>query len=51
MIKVAANGIKAVKAAGIYGVGFDSLHSKNQDCSQADKVISSFEEIVFKTLC
>nr|WP_292962455.1 MULTISPECIES: hypothetical protein [unclassified Allomuricauda] len=50
MIKDSSNGIKAVKAAGIYGVGFDSPHSKNQDYSEADKLISSFKEMAFKTL-
>lgn len=51
VIEDSTNGIKAAKAAGIYCVGFDSPHSKNQDYSEADKVISSFEEIAFKTLC
>lgn len=42
VIEDSTNGIKAAKAAGIYCVGFDSFHSKNQDYSLADKVIKDF---------
>ncbi|MGB5418138.1 HAD-IA family hydrolase, partial [Algibacter sp.] len=31
VIEDSTNGIKAANAAGIYCVGFDSFHSKNQD--------------------
>lgn len=45
VIEDSTNGIKAAKAAGIYCVGFDSFHSKNQDYSLADKVITHFSSI------
>ncbi|GMN10200.1 HAD family hydrolase [Croceitalea sp. MTPC9] len=47
VIEDSTNGIQAAHAAGIYCVGFKSPHSKNQDYSLANKVISSFEEIRF----
>ncbi|MBJ6369573.1 HAD family hydrolase [Snuella sedimenti] len=47
VIEDSTNGIKAANAAGIFCVGFDSLHSKNQDYSSADKVISDFNEIAY----
>ncbi|GGG39800.1 ABC transporter ATP-binding protein [Croceivirga lutea] len=50
VIEDSTNGIIAAKAAGIYCVGYDSPNSKNQDYSQADKVIHSFEEIAFTKL-
>jgi len=31
-------------------VGFKSLHSTNQDYGKADRVITSFEEILFSNL-
>ncbi|WP_044397275.1 HAD family phosphatase [Lacinutrix sp. Hel_I_90] len=45
VIEDSTNGIKAAKAAGIYCIGFDSFHSKNQDYSLADKVITNFLSI------
>lgn len=50
VIEDSTNGIKAAKSAGIYCVGYDSFHSKNQDYSKADKVISNFEEIAFEKI-
>ncbi len=47
VIEDATNGIEAAKAAGIFCVGFDSEHSKNQDYSKADLVINDFEAIHF----
>jgi len=47
VIEDATNGIKAAKAAGIYCVAYNSEHSKNQDYSLADKVVSSFSEILY----
>ncbi|PTM11052.1 MAG: ABC transporter ATP-binding protein [Bacteroidetes bacterium] len=47
VIEDSTNGIKAAKAAHIYCVGFKSPHSKNQDYSQADFVISDFRDIAF----
>lgn len=45
VIEDSTNGIKAAKAAGIYCIGYDSFHSKMQDYSLADKVISHFNEL------
>lgn len=50
VIEDSTNGIKAAKAAGIFCVGYDSFHSKNQDYSKADLVITDFKEINFKTV-
>lgn len=50
VIEDSTNGIKAAKAAGIYCIGYDSFHSKMQDYSLADEVISSFSEINFDTI-
>ena len=47
VIEDSTNGIKAAKAAGIYCIGYNSLHSTNQDYSKADLVITSFEEISY----
>nr|WP_294777754.1 HAD family hydrolase [uncultured Flavobacterium sp.] len=45
VIEDSTNGILAAKAAGIYCIGYDSFHSKMQDYSKADKVISDFKEL------
>lgn len=50
VIEDSTNGIAAAKAANIYCVGFKSPHSANQDYSKADRVITSFEEILFSKL-
>jgi len=50
VIEDSTNGIRAAKTAGISCVGFDSVHSKNQDYTLADKVISDFSEIELKKL-
>lgn len=47
VIEDATNGIEAAKRAGIFCIGFDSIHSKNQDYSRADLVINDFEEVHF----
>lgn len=47
VIEDSTNGIKAAKAAGIYCVGFDSFHSKNQDYTLADLVITNYKAIAF----
>jgi beta-phosphoglucomutase-like phosphatase (HAD superfamily) len=47
VIEDSTNGIKAAKSAGIYCIGYKSLHSKNQDYTKADLVISNFEEITY----
>lgn len=48
VIEDSTNGIKASKAAGIFCVGYNSVHSKDQDLSQADVVINHFRELSFK---
>ena len=50
VIEDSTNGVKAAHAAGIFCVGFKSPHSKNQDYSLANKVITSFEEIGFEVV-
>lgn len=50
VIEDSTNGIKAAKAAGIYCIGYDSFHSKLQDYSLADKVISEFSELSFDVI-
>lgn len=50
VIEDSTNGIEASKAAGIFCVGFDSLHSKNQNYKKADLVIKAFDEISFKKI-
>lgn len=47
VIEDSTNGVEAAKAAGIFCVGYDSFHSKNQDYSKADMVISDFKEIAY----
>lgn len=47
VIEDSTNGIQAASAAKIYCVGFDSLHSKNQDYKEADLVVKNFKEISF----
>ena len=50
VIEDSTNGIIAAKAAGIYCVGYDSVHSKNQDYSRADIVIEGFREISYSRI-
>ncbi|RMA57276.1 HAD family hydrolase [Ulvibacter antarcticus] len=50
VIEDSTNGIAAAKAANIYCVGYNSVHSKNQDYSKADKVINHFNEITYREL-
>jgi HAD superfamily hydrolase (TIGR01509 family) len=45
VIEDSTNGILAAKAAGIYCIGYDSVNSKFQDYSQADRVIAHFSEL------
>ena len=47
VIEDSTNGIKAAKAAGIFCVAYNSIHSKDQDLSQADIVINHFKELDF----
>ncbi|WP_298533320.1 HAD family phosphatase [uncultured Algibacter sp.] len=50
VIEDSTNGIEAAKGAGIYCVGYDSFHSKNQDYSKANMVISDFKDITFSKI-
>ncbi|MEZ4875893.1 MAG: HAD family phosphatase [Flavobacteriaceae bacterium] len=50
VIEDSTNGIAAAKAAGIFCVGYNSLHSKDQDYSQADVVVGDFGELGFEQL-
>ena len=50
VIEDSTNGIQAAKSAGIYCIGYDSFHSKMQDYSLADKVISYFSELNFEKI-
>ncbi|RZJ64250.1 MAG: HAD family hydrolase [Flavobacterium sp.] len=45
VIEDSTNGVRAAKAAGLYCVGYNSEHSKLQDLSEADVVISHFNEL------
>ena len=47
VIEDSTNGIKAANSAGIYCVGFDSFHSKNQDYSNADLVVNDLSLIAY----
>jgi HAD superfamily hydrolase (TIGR01509 family) len=48
VIEDSTNGIKAAKAADIFCVGYQSIHSKNQDYSKANVVINDFKEIQYE---
>jgi HAD superfamily hydrolase (TIGR01509 family) len=50
VIEDSTNGIEAANAAGVFSVGFDSVHSKNQDYSRANLVIKDFKEISYKNI-
>jgi HAD superfamily hydrolase (TIGR01509 family) len=45
VIEDSTNGVLAAKAAGIYCIGYNSIHSKLQDLSKADSVINHFNEL------
>ena len=45
VIEDSTNGVLAAKAAGIFCAGYNSIHSKLQDLSKADTVISHFDEL------
>lgn len=50
VIEDSTNGILAANSAGIYCIGYDSVNSKLQDYSKADKVISHFNELSFEII-
>ena len=50
VVEDSTSGIAAAKAANILCVGYNSAHSKNQDYSQADLIISDFREITYDVI-
>ena len=48
VIEDSTNGIQAAVSAGIFCVGYDSFHSKDQDLSKANVVIRHFNELNFE---
>lgn len=50
VIEDSTNGVAAAKAAGIYCIGYDSVNSKMQDYSNADRVISHFNELSYELI-
>jgi len=50
VIEDSTNGILAAKAAGIYCVGYNSIHSKLQDLSKADKIVNHFNELDYNVI-
>jgi len=50
VIEDSTSGIKASHAAGIYCVAYRSPHSKNQDYTLANKLISDFNDITFEKI-
>jgi HAD superfamily hydrolase (TIGR01509 family) len=50
VIEDSTNGIQAANSANIFCIGFDSVHSKNQDYTTANKVITSFKAIAFNKI-
>lgn len=50
VIEDSTNGVLAANAAGIYCIGYDSVNSKMQDYSTANRVISHFSELNFAAI-
>jgi HAD superfamily hydrolase (TIGR01509 family) len=50
VIEDSTNGVLAAKAAGIYCVGYNSVHSKLQDLSKADLIINHFNELDYNAV-
>lgn len=50
VIEDSTNGVIAAKAAGIFCIGYNSIHSKLQDLTTADVVINHFDELSFEKL-
>ena len=47
VIEDSTNGIIAAKEANIYCIAYKSVHSKDQDYSRADLLITDYKEITF----
>ena len=50
IIEDSTNGVKAAKGAGIFCVGYNSLHSNMQDLDEADLIINNFKELNAKKI-
>ena len=50
VIEDSTNGVRAAHKAGIYCVAYKSEHSKNQDYTLADMLISDYKEITFERM-
>lgn len=50
VIEDSTNGVIAANAAGIYCVGYNSLHSKSQDLSTANVIIKHFDELNYEKI-
>lgn len=50
VIEDSTNGVKAANAAGIYCIGYNSIHSKLQDLSSADMIIQHFDELSYEKI-
>lgn len=50
VIEDSTNGIKAAKGADVFCIGYQSEHSMGQDTSLADKVITDFKQLDYKTI-
>lgn len=50
VIEDSTNGVLAAKAAGIYCIGYNSIHSKLQDLSKADKIVNHFNELNYNVI-
>lgn len=50
VIEDSTNGVKAANAAGIFCVGYQSFHSKDQNLATADCIIQDFNELNAKTV-
>lgn len=50
IIEDSTNGVVAAKAAGIFCIGYNSVHSKLQDLSKANIIVSHFDELNFEII-
>lgn len=50
VIEDSTNGVKAANAAGIFCVGYQSFHSKDQNLASADCIIQDFNELNAETV-
>lgn len=50
VIEDSTNGVKAANAAGIFCVGYQSLHSKDQELETANIIVADFNEINAKII-